>query len=236
MDPEQKALNKRRNDAIAKHQSQAATLSEAGVSFGFSTLEVKSGDIKKNLMTMIEKGLSEEKALASLTTVPAKMFGMSEMLGTLEKGKIANLVVTDKPYFSEGSNVRYVFVDGQPFEYEAKKPRKKGDASAVVSADGEWTYTINVTGQQMSGTFRIKSEDGRISGSITNPQDGSEGELQEPVLSGNNLSFSISIDGGGQTVQVSYDLIIDGDAFEGTVTAGGYGTFDVEGERIGMPD
>lgn len=236
MDPEQEALKKRRDEAIAKHQSQAATLSKAGINFAFSTLEVKSGDLKKNLMTMIEKGLSEEKALAGLTTVPAQMLGMSQMLGTLEKGKIANIVVTDKPYFEEGSNVRYVFVDGKPFEYEAKKPKKKGDATATVSADGEWSYTINVPGQEMNGTFKIKSDGGTISGTITNPMDGSEGDLQEVSLTGNNLSFSFPFEADGQSMRVSYDVIIEGDAFEGTVTAGSFGSFDVEGERIGTPD
>ncbi|PHN05421.1 amidohydrolase family protein [Flavilitoribacter nigricans] len=236
-DPEKEALKKRQKEAIAKHQSQAATLSEAGLTFGFSTLEVKSGDVKNNLMTMIEKGISEEKVLASLTTIPAKMLGMSDMLGTLEKGKIANLVITDKPYFSKESNVRYVFVDGAPFEYEAKKPKKKGDASAKVSAAGEWSYTINIPGQAMSGTFKIKQDgDGQISGTITSPDDGSEGELQEVVLSGNNLSFSFPYDAGGQAMKVSFDVIIDGDEVEGTVTAGSFGTFDVEGERIGVPD
>lgn len=236
MDAEQKALKKRREEAIAKHQSQAATLSKAGINFGFSTLEVKSGDVKKNLLTMIEKGFSEDKALASLTTVPAKMLGMSEMLGTLEKGKIANLVITDKPYFSKESNVRYVFVDGTPFEYEAKKPAKKGDADATVAVAGEWSYTINIPGQAMSGTFKINKENAKISGTISNPQDGSEGELQEVVLSGNNLSFSFPYDAGGQAMKVAFDVVVDGEDFEGTVTAGSFGTFDVEGSRISTPD
>lgn len=235
-DPEQEALKKRRDESIAKHQSQAATLAEAGLEFGFSTLEVKSSDFKSNLLTMIEKGLSEEKALASLTTVPAKMLGMSEMLGTLEKGKIANMVITDKPYFSKESNVRYVFVDGEPFEYEAKKPKKKGDANATVAVAGEWSYTINIPGQAMSGSFKIANDSGQFSGTIVSPDDGSEGDLQEVTVSGNNLSFSFPYDAGGQAMKVSFDVIIEGDDMEGTVTAGSFGTFDVEGARIGVPD
>lgn len=236
MDEEQMALKKRRDESVASHQSQAATLSKAGLEFAFSTLEVKSSDFKKNMMTMIEKGLSEEKALASLTTVPAKMLGMSEMLGTLEKGKIANMVITDKPYFSKESNVRYVFVDGVSFELEVKKPKKKGDAGATVAVAGEWSYTIDIPGQVMSGTFKIKNADGQFSGTITSPEDGSEGELQSVTVAGNNLSFSFPYDAGGQAMKVSFDVVIDGDDMEGTVTAGSFGTFDVEGSRIGVPD
>lgn len=235
-DPEQEALKKRRDESIAKHQSQAAILAGAGLEFGFSTLEVKNSDLKGNLLTMIEKGLSEEKALAGLTTIPAKMLGVSEMLGTLEKGKIANMVITDKPYFSKESNVRYVFVDGVPFEYEAKKPKKKGDASATVAVEGEWSYTINIPGQAMSGSFKIAKDGSQFSGTIASPEDGSEGDLQEVVVSGNNLSFSFPYDAGGQAMKVSFDVIIEGDEIEGTVTAGSFGTFDVEGARIGVPD
>jgi hypothetical protein len=235
-DPEKEALEKRRKEAIEKHQSQAATLDKAGINFGFSTLSVKSKDLKTNLLTMIEKGLSEEKALAALTTVPAKMLGLSEMMGTVEQGKIANLVVTDKPYFDKESNVRYVFVDGKMFEYEAKKARKKGDESATVAADGDWSYAIDIPGQAMSGTFSIKSDGGTLKGTMTNPQDGSVGDLENVSLNGNNLSFSIPYDAGGQAMRVSFNLYLDKDAFEGSVTAGSFGTFDVEGSRISTPD
>src|SRR5690606_11299639 len=139
-----------------------------------------------NLITMIEKGLSEDKALAGLTTVPAKMLGLSEMLGTVEKGKIANLVVTDKPYFTKESNVRYVFVDGKLYEYEAKKPAKKEDENVKVSADGKWCYNINSPGQSSTGTVAIKSEGAKLSATIANPEDASVGPLENVVRSGNN--------------------------------------------------
>lgn len=235
-DPEQEALTKRRNESIEKHQSQAATLAKAGLTFGFSTLDVKSKDLKTNLLTMIEKGLPEDKALAGLTTIPAKMLGLAEMLGTVEKGKIANLVVTDKPYFTKESNVRYVFVDGVLYEYEAKKPAKKGDENAKVSADGKWTYTINIPGQARSGTFTIKSEGSNNTGTITNPEDGSEGNLENVSLSGNNLTFNFPFNAGGTSMNISFDIVIDGNEFEGTVVAGDFGSFEVEGSRVSTPN
>lgn len=39
-------------------------------------------------------------------------------MGTVEQGKMANLVVTEGPLFEEDSHVKYVFVDGQKFEYK----------------------------------------------------------------------------------------------------------------------
>lgn len=233
---EKAALEKRRDEELKKHLTQAATLEKAGVLFGFSTLDVKSKDVRGNLRKMIENGLSENAALAALTTIPAKMLGVSDALGSVEQGKIANLVITDKPYFEEKSNVRYVFVDGHKYEYEVKKPAKKGDPNAKAKVAGKWSYNFEAMGQNMEGILELVDNGGDISGTITNEAMGSNSKIESADLEGNTLSFSIDIDGGGQTVTVEYSLVFDGDSLEGTVSAGQFGTFDMEGERISNPD
>lgn len=233
---EKAALEKRRDEELKKHLTQAATLEKAGVLFGFSTLDVKSKDVRGNLRKMIENGLSENAALAALTTIPAKMLGVSDALGSVEQGKIANLVITDKPYFEEKSNVRYVFVDGHKYEYEVKKPAKKGDPNAKAKVAGKWSYNFEAMGQTMEGILELVDNGGDISGTITNEAMGSNSKIESADLEGNTLSFSIDIDGGGQTVTVEYSLVFDGDSLEGTVSAGQFGTFDMEGERISNPD
>lgn len=119
------ALEERRAAAMLEFEAQAAELAKAGIPFGFSSGSVKAKDIRENIGRMIKAGLSEDQALAALTTSPAKLLGLSDLMGTVEKGKIANLVVTDRPYFAEKSNVRYVFIDGVPTQYEAKKKEDK---------------------------------------------------------------------------------------------------------------
>ncbi|NRB47699.1 MAG: amidohydrolase family protein [Saprospiraceae bacterium] len=233
---EREALEKRKMKALKEHWTQAGNMEKAGVIFGFSTLDVKSKDVKANLRKMIENGLSEDAALAALTTTPAKMLGVSDMLGTVAAGKIANLVVTDQPYFEEKSNVRYVFVEGNKFEFEAKKPAKKSDHNAKVVVAGKWTYSFEAMGQNMDGILELVDNDGDISGSITNTAMGNKSTIETAELNGNELSFSIKIDGGGQTVMIEYNLVIEGDNMEGTVSAGQFGTFDLEGERIGTPN
>ena len=61
-----------------------------------------------------------EFTLAALTTVPAELLGLSRSLGTVERGKIANLFITDGPLFEEDTKVRRVFVDGISHEIEVK--------------------------------------------------------------------------------------------------------------------
>jgi hypothetical protein len=123
-DLEKEALEKRKAEAIANYTSQAATFNKAGVTFGFSTLSAKSKDVQANLRRMITAGLSEDAALAALTTSPAQLLGLSDRLGSIDVGKIANLVVSDKPYFNEKAKVRYVFVDGKLYKVENKDPKK----------------------------------------------------------------------------------------------------------------
>jgi imidazolonepropionase-like amidohydrolase len=229
-DAEKIKLEEQRAAAMQMHEEQAAMLTKAGIPFGFSTVSAKAKEIRANLGRMIKAGLTEDQALAALTTGPAKMLGLSDVMGTVEKGKIANLVVTDQPYFSEGANVRYVFVDGMPSEYEVKKKKKAGDPDAVVVVAGDWSLEIDVPMAQMaSPTLTIVNEDGSLSGKLVSGM-GTE-EISNMSLDGDNLTFSYSTDGGGQTVTVSFDLTIDGNSLEGTMSAGSFGSFDVEGDR-----
>ncbi|MFT5015793.1 MAG: imidazolonepropionase-like amidohydrolase [Neolewinella sp.] len=219
-----------RRDASRKElEEQAAMLAKGGITFGFSTLNVKASDVRAHLGRMIKAGLTEDQALAALTTNPAKMLGIAQVAGTVEKGKIANLVVTDKPYFAEGSNVRYVIVDGMPHEYEVKKKKGPSNPDAVVMAAGEWNITIQVPGQSTESMVTITDDGGSLSGTIAS--DGDSRNLSGVSLDGDNLTFGSKFEAGGQSISLSFDLIIDGDNIEGSVKAGGFGSFDVEGSR-----
>src|SRR5690606_22555478 len=96
---EKEALEKRKAESIAQYVAQASAFQKAGVSFGFSTASAKTKDIPANLRRMIAGGLTEDQALAALTTAPAQLLGIADRVGTVDNGKIANLVISDKPYF-----------------------------------------------------------------------------------------------------------------------------------------
>lgn len=118
-------LELRREIFYKEFVSTPASFYAAGLNFGFSTKEVKPDDIHKNLKTMIEYGLPEDVALAALTTNAAAALGLSRSMGTVEQGKMANLVVTSGPLFEEDSHIKFVFVDGHKFEYKNEKKEKK---------------------------------------------------------------------------------------------------------------
>ena len=72
---------------------------------------------RKNLRLALDRGLTERDALAALTTIPARLCGVADRLGTIEKGKIANLLVTEGDIFDNG-RIRHVFIDGRPVEID----------------------------------------------------------------------------------------------------------------------
>jgi len=87
---------------------------------------------RKNVKAAVERGLSEDDALAALTTIPAKLCGVDKQLGTIEPGKIANLTIVDgKGYFDSESRVREVWVDGRNYHVQPAKEIAKKDEAAT---------------------------------------------------------------------------------------------------------
>lgn len=154
-DPEKEALQARKDEAIKAYQSQAGIFANAGIPISFSGKDAKEKDIKKNLKAMMENGLTEDQALSALTTNPAELYGVSNIMGTVENGKIANLFIADGPYFEDDSNIKYVFVEGKQYEYEIKKKSKTTDGEAGSDLSGKYSYTIDVPGDTRKGYMNV---------------------------------------------------------------------------------
>ena len=102
----------------------AALLRAQGLEVALTTHALADRKVfRKNLRLAMDRGLSERDALAALTTVPAKLCGVADRLGTIEKGKIANLTVVEGAgYFDTDAKVKQVWIDGQVFETQPAKP------------------------------------------------------------------------------------------------------------------
>ncbi len=227
---EKEVLEKRRADFIAKYVGQAATYQKAGVKFGFSALTVKSKDIPANLRRMIAAGLSEDAALASLTTIPAEIFGLSDRLGSIDNGKIANLVISDKPYFNEKAKVRYVFVDGVLYKQEVTE-EKKADPNAKVEIEGTWSVTTEIPQGKSETSLVIKKEGTTYSAKISGGQLPQPVDASSVVLEGNVLKIAYTATINGQTMDVKMEVTIDGNTFKGKTSVAAFGSFPVEGKK-----
>ena len=110
-------------------------LRDAGISFSMTTDGlVKVDDFEVRVREAMGRGLSADDALASVTVIPARQLGLGDRLGTLEAGKIANLVVRDGAPFAEKSQVSEIWIDGGRIDLSSKKPAAAKTAAASTPA------------------------------------------------------------------------------------------------------
>jgi imidazolonepropionase-like amidohydrolase len=121
------------NPAVLRREGREIALTTHGLS------DKKS--FRKNLRLALDRGLDPTDALAALTTVPAKLCGVDERLGTIAPGKIANLTVVDSPgYFAPQAKVRQVWIDGRVYRLPAdtaKSVRSPTKEKSATTAAGE---------------------------------------------------------------------------------------------------
>jgi imidazolonepropionase-like amidohydrolase len=98
-------------------------LAKAGVTFGFETAGLTDPkDFVKNAAKAVKAGLPADAAIKALTIDAATIAGAGERLGSIQKGKIANVIVTDGDLFDEKTKITRVFVDGRRVALEPAAP------------------------------------------------------------------------------------------------------------------
>ncbi len=111
------SLTSLRNRALA--YQNAAILHEKGVTFAFTTEGLNDPErLLRNIRIAIANGLPKEKALEALTMIPARLFGVDDRLGSIQKGKLASFVISEGELFEPRTRLRYLFVDGRRYRLE----------------------------------------------------------------------------------------------------------------------
>ena len=173
-----------------------------------------------------DNGLTNEAALAALTSNAAAILGVSDRLGTIEKGKIANLVLaTDWPW-ADGAEVRAVFVDGRLYQ-ERKSDEPTDPPASDVS--GTWSLTMQTPrgAREMTADVTM-NKDGKVKGKIVS--DRGESVMDEGRMSGDQLRFKTTREVEGRSMTSSWTLNVDGERIKGTMTAGSM-QMDISGTR-----
>ena len=206
-----------------------AKLAESGIPFAFSSFGTNSPDkMIEGIRKAIEKGLSRDIALKALTIIPASFFGLSKAIGSIEPGKIANIILMEGEIFSKDAKVRYVFVDGKKFEIK-KKEAKKGE-KAEVNVSGKWEVEIKTEMGTFTMTVEFVQEGSDLSGKLMS-QFGTA-EFSDGVVSGNEISFDVTISFGGQDIDLSFSGTVEGDTITGTVIQAGMESAEFTAKRI----
>jgi imidazolonepropionase-like amidohydrolase len=148
----QKGKDSREKAEKEIYPANAAKLSEAGIVFAFTSYGLEKGvGFLAQVRKAVKAGLTEETALKALTIHPARFLGVDSQLGTIEPGKIANIILAGGEIFKETTRVKQVFVDGRRFEIKEEKKE-----SAQPGVAGKWKGFI--AGKDTILTFIGKAE------------------------------------------------------------------------------
>jgi hypothetical protein len=206
-----------------------AALAKAGVKFAFSSDGITSpGDIVKAVKKSVDAGLASDAALRALTLSPAEIFGVADRTGSIEKGKIANLLVTDGDLFAEKTKIKMIFVDGKRFEIrEPDRPKDppKGDLT------GKWTLKYTTPeGDEESTVDLTMSADGTLSGTVSSNR--GVATIISGYASTDKFNFVINMPIQGSASDVSFSGTFEKDTMKGTIAVMSF-SIDFTGTRPG---
>lgn len=230
-DPEPLRVLRERVEA----QKTAGRLAAAGVRFAFQSGGMNTmSDFLANAARAVEGGLPHDEAVRALTLRPAEILGVSNQLGSIEVGKIANLTVTRGDLLARDHRVTQVFIDGRQIEVRPA-PAPAGGASAA----GTWSLTVNLAGsgnekQEFGVTLTLQQQGERLSGSLQG-QLGS-GTITNGTITGSDLNFTVPVTlpaPASQTTDAIFNGTISGGQMSGNVQVVGRGSGTFTGTRAG---
>src|SRR6266481_455806 len=209
--------------------SSPSALAKAGVKFAFYSGGITTPkDIVKAVKKSMDAGLAPEAALRALTLSPAEIFGVADRLGSIENGKIANLVVTDGDLFEEKTKIKMIFVDGS--KYEPREPEKPKDAPKS-DITGKWKLSYTTPEGPEESTADLSMEkDGTVSGTVS----GKRGTISiiSGYLSGDKFSFTINIPLDQGPTDATFSGTFDGTSLKGAISVLGL-SIDFTGVKPG---
>lgn len=221
-------------------EANAATLNRAGVKFALAPGALRPNDFMANVRKAIAAGLPRDVAVEALTIRAAEIAGVGDQLGSIEPGKIADLVVSDGPALAENARIRTVFVDGIDYDVvpaaAARTGQRAGEGGAGRAGGGEMaqvagTWTMTVTGPQgpLTSTMTLTQTGETIDGSIISELGNSA--ISDGRVTGRNASWSASFPIGGERTTVTFEAAVDGTRMTGRLRAGEMGTMAFTAEK-----
>ena len=164
-------------------QKTAGALAAAGVRFAFqSGGAANPGDMLTSARRVMQHGLTADQALRAFTVAPAEIMGVSNRLGSVEAGKIANLTIARGDLFADG-RVTQVFIDGRQYMVPVQagamadagqgaqggRAGAPGGAAAAATspmAAGTWQLSFSLGDRTSTATLTLRQDGERLSGTI----------------------------------------------------------------------
>jgi imidazolonepropionase-like amidohydrolase len=119
------SLPVREDDPYDAFYEVPAKLQAAGVKFAISTGDTgpEARDLPYQAGLASAFGLSHDEALKSVTLYPAEILGIGDRMGSIEMGKVANIVVADGDILEPRTHIRYMFINGRMIPLTSRHTR-----------------------------------------------------------------------------------------------------------------
>ena len=157
-------------------------LRNAEIEFAITSDGLKTEkEFYENLRTAIEQGFERDAAIKSLTETPAKLIGASEMIGTLEKGKLANFIILSDTVFLAEAKLHSNWVNGIEHAYEPMSFFEyAGDYSLNINKKDQFDLSLTGIGNAMKGKVAKKNAKEKVDAKV--------------VLENNRINLSFTMD------------------------------------------
>jgi imidazolonepropionase-like amidohydrolase len=111
----------RDSDHYATAYSNASVMQKAGVQVAIRTNEAENvRNLSYNAGFAATYGMGWKEAFKAVSIVPARIFGIDDKYGSLERGKVANLFVADGDPFETKTQIKYLFIQGFKVPLESR--------------------------------------------------------------------------------------------------------------------
>jgi len=218
-------------------RANAATLAAAGIAIAFSGQGLTPAQFRLGIAGVIEAGLPADEALRAATLTPARLLGLEAALGSVEPGKLANLVVVQGDIFSRDAKIRHVFIEGLRFDIPEAAERGAGGRSGRGggegggAAAGEWVGEMEGPNGTMSFTLTLRAEGSALTGQLVT-------EMGPVELRGEQDGAEVSLRGtatppGMNAIEIAITASISENQLQGTLDAAGMATVPFNARRRG---
>lgn len=133
-------------------------INEAGIDFAFTTTGLKEKNaFLANIRKAIKNGLPEDAALKALTITPAKMLNAQDELGSLDKSKLANFIITTGKLFDDNTRIIENWIQGKKYAIDNSN-LEKIDGVYKLSFSGK-TYSLTIEGSPFKTKASVQLQD-----------------------------------------------------------------------------
>lgn len=160
----------------------AARLDAAGVKIAFTSHGLGDvGAFLSAIRKVVDRGLPPAQALKALSQTPAELYGVADRMGTVEAGKLANLVVTDGDLFDPKTKILETWVEGSRYAIEA---------TPLTDLRGTWELSLHKPdGGTEALKIEIAGEPLALNGSVTRGD--RKADLEKLKLDGARLTTQV---------------------------------------------